>query len=84
MDQLQFALQNEPTPLTNEMAYKFTWEGAKERLFDAAAITKRETMERIRSGAEEADKEVCWWHVQGAKRGQFITSFFAPKHQSGN
>ena len=79
VDKIKFALKNDPKPLSPELAYKFTWEGAKERLFEASVITKREMLERSRSGAEEADKQVAWWHVQGAKRGQFITSLVSPR-----
>jgi len=77
VERLSWALENKPTPLTEEDLYKFTWEGATERLFKAGAITKREMRERVKSGADKADTEVAWFHVESAKKGKFLTNFFS-------
>jgi hypothetical protein len=71
MDKLTWAMENYPTPLTEEIAHRFTWEGANDRLFKAAGITKREERERIDSGQEKADYE-----VENTKKGQFLHNFF--------
>lgn len=74
---LAWALMNEPTPLTEDYRHKFTWEGANERLYEAGGITKREMRDRIKSGAEKADTEVAWFHVENMKKGKSLTSFFS-------
>jgi hypothetical protein len=77
VEKLTWAMNNDPTPLTGDIAHRFTWEGANERLFKAAGITKREEKERINSGHEKADYEVAWLHIENTKKGQFLHNFFA-------
>jgi hypothetical protein len=76
-EKLAWALRNEPTPLTEDYRHRFTWEGANERLYEAGGITKREMRDRVKSGAEKADTEVAWFHVENMKKGKSLTSFFA-------
>ena len=78
MDKLIWALKNDPIPLTDDVAHKFTWEGANDRLFKAAGITFREEKERIASGQEKADFEIAWLHVENTKKGHFLHNIFAP------
>mmetsp|Transcript_23533 Transcript_23533/g.35598 ORF Transcript_23533/g.35598 Transcript_23533/m.35598 type:complete len:778 (-) Transcript_23533:792-3125(-) len=72
---LKWAMINEPTPLTEELWHKFTWEGASERLIKASGISRRELRERIDSGQEKADREVAWLHIETTKKGQLVRSF---------
>ena len=76
MDKLTRAMSNDPTPLTEDIAHRFTWEGANDRLFKAAGITKQEEKDRIDSGQEKADYEVAWLHIENTKKGQFLHNFF--------
>ncbi len=52
---LQYAINNEPQPLSKKDAYTLTWEAATERCIDASIITKREDAKRIRVGQKEID-----------------------------
>jgi hypothetical protein len=74
---LKWALDNEPVPLSDEDRYKFTWEGATERLFAQSGITKREMRERERSGTDKADSRVAWFHAEGGKTGQFVGKLYS-------
>jgi len=75
MDKVKFALENEPTPLSEDIRHRFTWEGANERLVNASRITKRELQQRRVSGMEKADNEVARFHVSTAKKGHLLSSF---------
>jgi hypothetical protein len=74
---LKWALVNEPVSLSDEDRYKFTWEGATERLFAQSGITKREMRERERSGTDKADSRVAWFHAEGGKTGQFVGKLYS-------
>ncbi len=52
---LQYAINNEPQPLSNEDAYILTWEAATERCIDASIVTKREEARRERIGQKHID-----------------------------
>ena len=56
VSQLQFALSNDPTPLSQEQSYTLTWESATVRFVDASKITQREECRRIRLGQKQTDK----------------------------
>jgi hypothetical protein len=77
MKNLTWALENDPTPLTEELFHRFTWEGANYRLFESAGITKRQEKERIDLGQDKADTEAAWMHIETTKRGQIVHNFFA-------
>lgn len=77
MEKLQWALDNDPTPLSEEDRYKFSWEGATERLFEYGSITKRELLERERSGANKANTRIARFHADSGRTGQFIGKLFS-------
>lgn len=77
VEKLKWALENEPIPLTDEYFHRFTWEGANERLFESAAITKKEAKHRVDSGQDKADLEVAWLHIETTKTGRIVHNFFA-------
>jgi hypothetical protein len=76
LEKLIWALEHDPTPLTDEYAHKFTWEGANERLFEASAISRGEARERLETGQSKSDTEAAWLHIEMTKRGQIVAKFF--------
>lgn len=71
---LQFARNNDPTPLSQETAYKFTWEAAMDRLVDAAGMSASEVTELEKSGRSQRDKRKAWIHKQsgGMLKGDLL------------
>ena len=76
VEKIQWALENDPVPLTEEEAHIFTWHAATDRLIEAAIVTKREARERSKSGFDKADSRMAWIHSEGGKKGSFIKAFF--------
>lgn len=67
VEQIKFALQNEPMPLSKELRHVFTWDAAMERLVEAAAITEAEWEVLERSGRSQRDKRKAWIHKESRK-----------------
>lgn len=79
VQKLQFALQNDPEPLTEKYLHILSWEGATERLIKASAITIQEEAERKAKGLDKADLKAAKFHVEGAKRSHYVGSLFRGK-----
>ena len=62
---LRWALTHEPEPLTQEIADKFTWEAATERLICSSAITRREAREML--GKAKLDERIAFFHREMGK-----------------
>jgi hypothetical protein len=77
VEKVRFALENSPTPLTEDERHKFTWDGANERLFKAAGITRRELRERHSKGIDETDSRIAWFHENSIKTGNLIRRVFS-------
>ena len=74
---IQWALDNEPSPLSEEESRIFTWDAATDRMIEASIVTKREARERSSSGFDKVDSRMAWIHSQGGKKSSFIkTKFF--------
>ena len=74
---LEWALSHDPTPLDEEAGQKLSWEGANERLFDSAAVTKDELLEWQETGKIKSDNDAARFHVETGMKGQLIGKFFA-------
>lgn len=70
VEKLQYALSHSPTRLSEEDAFKLSWEGATERLYDAAL--------RQESTPEEKEQSVkaAQFHVETSKKSQYVSSLF--------
>ena len=62
---LKWALTHDPEPLSPELAHQFTWEAATDRFIKAAAITRREALER--EASSKLDERIEWFHKQLGK-----------------
>ena len=76
VDKISWALEHEPTPLSEEHSHVFTWEAATDRLIQSSIVTRREAQERDRLGCEKADSRMAWLHSEGGKKSKFIKTLF--------
>eukprot|EP00980_Cylindrotheca_fusiformis_P006413 scaffold1375_cov137-Cylindrotheca_fusiformis.AAC.2 len=63
IEKIRHALSNDPQPLSKEAATMLSWEGANNRLFDAALMTRTEYEERENS----KDKDLANLHIHSSK-----------------
>ncbi len=73
---VNFALENDPTPLAGEIGRKFTWEAAMERLVEASAVAKSKQVELEQSGRIQRDKRKAWIHKESGRmlKGDMLKS----------
>jgi DsbC/DsbD-like thiol-disulfide interchange protein len=72
VEQIHFAMANDPKPLSEKEHHMLTWEGATERLFEAAAITVEDQQEFFVSGDQEKDLDCARMHYEAMKKGRTI------------
>jgi hypothetical protein len=73
---IKYAIDHDPTPLTKELRYIFTWDAAMERLIEAAAITDAEWEILETSGKVQRDRRKAWIHKESRKmfKGDILKS----------
>ena len=54
-----------------------SWEGANERLFDSASVTRDEWEEWTETGKLKSDLDAARFHVETGMKGQLIGNFFS-------
>ena len=72
VEKLQWALENDPKPLSEEETFQLTWEGANERLFDSSVLTVAEFDEYQSSGRAKADRDAARLHIETVKKGRGV------------
>lgn len=82
LEKLEWALANEPVPLSKEYALMLSWEGANERLFDSSAVTRDEWEEWSETGKLKSDADAARFHVETGMKGKLIGSFFSGDKKS--
>ena len=74
---LKYALEHDPEPLNEETRRMLSWEGATERLYKAAAITKSEQKARDESDMGKERLKAVKFHLNSCRRSQFVTNLFS-------
>lgn len=64
---MKYALNHEPTPMTEELLYCFTWDAAMERLVEAADITNSQKIQLEEEGRIQRDIRKAWIHKESGK-----------------
>ena len=72
VESIQYALANEPKPLSKKEIFVLTWEGANERLYDASAMTEDEVKAWKDSGRAKGDQDAARLHLETIKRGRGV------------
>lgn len=73
---ITWALENEPSPLSEEESHIFTWDAATDRMIEASIITKGEARDRSKSGFDKADSRMAKIHSEGGKKSSLIHKTF--------
>ena len=81
-DKLKWALDNDPTPLSEEERHKFTWEAATDRLIHSSWVTVREARERAEKGMDKTDARIAFWLSESGEKGNMLRSLFSRKDES--
>eukprot|EP00986_Skeletonema_menzelii_P015624 scaffold12258_cov158-Skeletonema_menzelii.AAC.4 len=71
-EKLQFALENDPSPLSPEERRIFTWEAATERLIDSSLVSIKEARERATNGMDKTDARIAFFLAEGGKIGKIF------------
>lgn len=83
LEKLEWALENDPRPLSKETIHKLSWEGANDRLFEASAISKDELDEWQETGKIKDDEDAARFHVDTAMKGQLVQKYFGGVFRNG-
>ena len=59
VQQMAYALENEPEPMTEDISHVFTWEAATDRLIQSSAITMKEARARAKARREGHDQFIA-------------------------
>ena len=81
-DKLKWALDNDPTPLSDEERHKFTWEAATDRLIHSSWVSVREARERAEKGMDKTDARIAFWLSESGEKGNMLRSLFSKKDVS--
>eukprot|EP00521_Asterionellopsis_glacialis_P008497 CAMPEP_0195283372 /NCGR_PEP_ID=MMETSP0707-20130614/1943_1 /TAXON_ID=33640 /ORGANISM="Asterionellopsis glacialis, Strain CCMP134" /LENGTH=779 /DNA_ID=CAMNT_0040342531 /DNA_START=56 /DNA_END=2395 /DNA_ORIENTATION=+ len=68
---LQFALENEPEPLSEKHIHELAWEGAIERLYEVSKLTKKQVKEN------SPNASIARLHVEFGKKGHTFGKFLS-------
>mmetsp|Transcript_4002 Transcript_4002/g.5989 ORF Transcript_4002/g.5989 Transcript_4002/m.5989 type:complete len:309 (-) Transcript_4002:19-945(-) len=61
---VQYALANDPIPLSDEQRHRLSWEAASERCIRAAAVSQRDAVIRERYGHARGDEMLAHFHYE--------------------
>jgi hypothetical protein len=76
---MQFALSNNPTPLSEKFRKILSWEGGTERLYKVVAITQTEEATRRQRQVKAISLNAAKFHAEASKKSHFIGNMFAPR-----
>jgi hypothetical protein len=64
---MQYALEHNPAPLSEELSYELTWEAATERCMVASVIKRRDAKRADRVGKTKLDHNIAKLHHELGK-----------------
>lgn len=73
MEKIQYAQQHDPTPLSDELLFLLSWEGANQRLIEASKQTTKDVEDEQGGRMPET---LARLHVETVKRGQLVHRLF--------
>jgi hypothetical protein len=77
---MQYALKNNPEPLSDKHAKMLSWDGATERLYEASAIPKKEVdAEGHDNGGTFDYEKSARLHIESTKKSKFVTDLLRGK-----
>lgn len=81
---MKWALERDPTPLSEEERHKFTWEAATDRLMASSLVTVREARERATNGMDKTDARIAFWLSESGEKGSMIRNLFSKKGEASS
>lgn len=70
-------MQNDPEPMTDKFIHMLSWEGATDRLFQAAGLTTNDFKELENEGREKVRTKAAQFHVGNARKSHFVSELFS-------
>lgn len=83
-EKIKWAMERNPTPLSEEERHKFTWEAATDRLISSSCVTLREARERSEKGMDKTDARIAFWLSESGEKGNMLRSLFSRKSELQN
>lgn len=83
-EKMKWALERDPTPLSEEERHKFTWEAATDRLMASSLVTVREARERATNGMDKTDARIAFWLSESGEKGSMIRNLFSKKGEASS
>lgn len=74
-ERMEWALANDPAPLSEEERRRFTWEAATERLVDSSAVTVGQARDRSENGMDRTDERIAFWLAESGEKSSLIKGF---------
>jgi len=63
--------------MTDKFIHMLSWEGATDRLFQAAGLTSDQVKELEEEGREKARTKAAQFHVGNARKSHFVSELFS-------
>jgi len=77
---LQYAMENDPKPLSDDEKFQLSWEGANQRLFESAAMTEAQWKD-WEENYRASDREAAKIHYETVRRGRGVQKLL---HRTGS
>ena len=82
-ERMEWALANDPAPLSEDERRRFTWEAATERLVESSAVTVGQARERSENGMDRTDERIAFWLAESGEKSSLIKGFLNREGKDG-